>query len=152
MTPERLHEYANQFNSLLPLAKKAYGTLPPDDPRRVASDKVNELLREFVDTEKGNVTHLAGVTDLSLPAWRRRVRAARANAAVGGRRKPGTGHGYKDPARIRRDAARLRRARAMSPEEYRRVLSEIYDGGVSLKALAQEMHATYNQLWMILRS
>lgn len=145
---ELVSDYAEQLKPLLPLAGKAYGTQGPNSPARVASDKVNQLLLEYVDQHHGNVTHLANELDgyISLPGLRRRLRSAR-NGKLLGSFPSSRKRGSKDPEKVKAAAAKIGQARNVSPTAYGQAVREVYQENVSLSAVAKELDVSYFTLW-----
>lgn len=144
---ELVDEYADELREVLPLARRAVGMQRPDSPARLASDKANELILEYVDERKGNVTHLANALEgeISLPGLRRRLRAARGKSL--GSFSTSNKRGSTDPARVRAATAKIREARDHSPDAYRDAVREVYADNVSLTAVAEELGITYYSLW-----
>lgn len=144
---ELVEEYAEELREHLPLARRAVGTQRPDSPARKASDRVNELILEYADEKRGNVTHLARALegDISLPGLRRRLRSARGKPL--GTFSTSSKRGSTDPARVAAAAEKISKARAHSPEAYRDAVREVYAENVSLTAVAEQVGISYYSLW-----
>lgn len=144
---ELVEEYAAELREVLPLARRAVGTRRPDSPERQASDRVNELILEYADKERGNITHLANALkgEISLPGLRRRLRAARSRSL--GSFATSNKRGTKDPAKVSAAAKKIADARRLGPNEYRDAVREVYADGVNLTAVAEEIGLSYYALW-----
>lgn len=140
-------EYAEHMRGLLPLARRAVGTQRPNSPARIASNKVNTLLLEYVDEKGGNVTHLANALDgeISLPGLRRRLKSARGEPL--GKFSTSSKRGTTDPARVQPAAEKIQNAKDTSPAAYREAVREVYADNVSLKAVADVLGQSYYSLW-----
>lgn len=146
-----VEEYAEQLRPLLPIARTAYGTQGPNSAPRIASQKVNALLVEYVDERGGNVTHLAnelGTEMISLAGLRRRLRSARSGHSLGATptsKKRGT----KDPERVADAAEQIRTAKDEGTPEYGAAVRRVYNEGVSLTAVGRELGISYFALWAV---
>jgi hypothetical protein len=142
-----VEEYAEQIRPLLPLAAKAVGAQSPDSPARMASDKVNTLIREYMDEKGGNMTHLSHelVGDITLAGLRRRLRAARGKTL--GTFSTSPKRGTSDPERVKAAADQIRQARALGSKPYRDAVRSVYSDNVSLSAVADELDQSYYSLW-----
>lgn len=146
-----VEEYAEQLRPLLPIARRAYGTQGPNSEARLASQKVNRLLVEYVDEHGGNVTHLAnelGTDMISLAGLRRRLRSARSGHSLGAT-PTSKKRGSKDPARVIACAKRIMQAREEGTSSYGAEVRKVYDENVSLAAVADEMGISYFSLWAV---
>lgn len=144
---ELVDEYADELREVLPLGRRAVGIQSPDSPARLASNKANELILEYVDERRGNLTHLANALEgtISLPGLRRRLRAARGRSLGSFSTSPK--RGTTDPARVAAAARKIAEARDHSPTAYRDAVREVYADNVSLTAVADELGITYFSLW-----
>ena len=145
-----VEDYAEQLRPLLPVARTAYGTQGPESGPRLASQRVNKLLVEYVDEHGGNVTHLAnelGTDLISLAGLRRRLRSARSGHTLG--TTTSKKRGSKDPARVIEAAKRIGVARSEGTSRYGAEVRAVYDEGVSLAAVADELGVSYFTLWAV---
>lgn len=146
-----VEEYADQLRPLLPVARTAYGTQGPESKARLASQRVNALLVEYVDEHGGNVTHLAnqlGTDMISLAGLRRRLRSARSGHSLGAT-PTSKKRGSKDPAKVIAAAKRIGAAREESTEAYGAAVRDVYAEEVSLAAVADELGISYFALWAV---
>jgi len=156
-----VEEYAGRIKPLLPAAARAYGTQAKGSPTREASDKVNELILEYVDKKGGNVTHLAHAlegpkgTGISYAGVRRRLRVARSGGTLGtntlgssARRKR-----TRDPVHVQQAADKIKAARDKDPTTYAETVREVYeDDLVSLGPVAKLLGINYYSLWSAMRT
>ena len=143
-----VEEYASKIRPHLHLASKAVGVQPPDSPARAASNRVNQLIREYMDEKGGNMTHLANALegDISLPGLRRRLRASRGQTL--GSFSTSRKRGSTDPVEVKDAAHRIRQAKEYgTKEDYRTAVREVYAANISLTAVAAELQCSYFALW-----
>lgn len=155
--PQLVEEYTQLIAPLLPLARRAYGTQQQGSPTRVASDKVNALILDYVDDKGGNITHLGEALrqhGLGYDAVRRRLRAARSGHVLG--QNPititGRSRGSRDPSRVAVACADIALARDLSPKEYGEAITRWYSSGISLAAIASGLNVSYFTLWAAMHS
>lgn len=143
---ELVQEYADELKLHLPLARRAVGIQRPDSPARRASDRVNELILDYVD-QKGNMTHLANALEdyISLPGLRRRLRTARSQRL--GAFTTSNKRATTDPEKVKLAAEKIRQAREQGREHYRDAIREVHAENVSLTAIADELDMSYYSLW-----
>lgn len=154
---ELVASYVNQIKPLLPLASRAYGTQHAGTPARDASDQVNELILRFATDEGGNITHLGKALapyGLGYPGVRRRLRTAKGGRKLGVHPVTHTGRlrGSRDQARVGEAARRVKEAREAGQQEYKDAVTEAYQSGVSLAAIAHEVDVSYFSLWSAMNS
>lgn len=146
-----VEEYAERLRPLLPIARKAYGTQGPQSEARLASQRVNKILLDYVDEKGGNVTHLAnelGTDMISLAGLRRRLRSARSGHSLGAT-STSKKRGDKNPGRVAEAAERIKTAKEKGSPEYGAEVRKVYDEGVSLAAVAGKIGISYFALWAV---
>ncbi len=150
---------ANKIRPLLPEAKRAYGSQPPGSPTRVASEEVNAYILHYVQ-KGGKVPALAHELegDISLSGLRRRVRIARSQEqaalegqeqVVGRTKRP---RGKTDPEQVKEASERIDIARQKGGRVYGDAVRAVYDEGISLKAVAENLQISTYSLWSARRT
>ncbi len=146
-----VEEYAAQIRPLIPLAKRAYGSAKQGSPPRVASDRYNQLLLEYV-VAGGNIKHLSDELGVAYATLSRRLRVARSKVQLGAEPFSTKQWGSRDPDVVAACAAQLAAARNESTEAYRDVVIRVHKRGVSLYAVAKALGVSYYSLWSAMRT
>ncbi len=150
---------AEKIKPLLADAKRAYGSQPPGSPARQASEEVNAYILLFADNG-GKIPDLAKELDghISLSGLRRRVRIARSaeQAALEGHQqvvgRVSRPRGSTDPELVAAAAEKVKAAREQGGRVYGDAVREVYDEGVSLKAVAEVLEISSYSLWSARRT
>lgn len=152
-------DIAERIRPLLPEAKRAYGSQAPDSEPRQASEKVNALILHFVE-HGGRIPDLARCLegDISTSGLRRRVRIARGtdqssmegqDQVVGRVKRP---RGRTDDESVDAAVKAVQEARKQGGRAYGDAVRQVYDDGVSLRAIAEKIGISYYSLWSAKRT
>lgn len=150
---------AEKIKPLLVDAKRAYGSQPPGSPARQASEEVNAYILLYADNG-GKIPALAKELEghISLSGLRRRVRIARSSeqAALEGHQqvvgRVSRPRGSTDKELVAEAAEKIRAARQQGGRVYGDAVREVYDAGVSLKAVAELLEISTYSLWSARRT
>lgn len=132
MSEQLIEDYKSQLESLLPLARKAYGSRQTDSPAHTASQKYTALLKEYYDAG-GSLIAMAKELGVAYAGLRRRV--IMINSPVRSERT----HSQVAPQDFDLAVERVKQAKLTGSEKYHRQLLSEYESGVSLGKLASAL-------------
>lgn len=138
MSDALVREYSQKLERLLPLAKKAYGARTHSSPAHEASRQYTSLLKEYYE-KGGSLVTMANELGVAYAGLRRRVVTADMPTLPPRKRSRLT------PEQVDGAIERIKKAKALSTEEYHDQLAKEYDNGISLAKVANGLGLSSSQ-------